>query len=282
MNQEERLILEKHVVIVAQQLFNVLDNKLKGIQHQQSLQLQDVRRLAILQSGPRNVISLETEYPVAYESNDHLAPWGTMNDNTRSQRFCRAVETHFGRKVAALDLGCSGGGLVFDFLSRGNVAFGLEGSDFSLRAQRAEWPVIPDHLRTCDIAKPFTLRDQRTGERAKFDVISMWEVLEHIPEDRLPQLLANVRDHLAEGGLFVGSAATYDDVHDGVSYHPTVKPEMWWRELVQKHGLKFVPASMFAFKDYCRGSGNQNTWADPDFSTNPEMGFHFVMQHLSA
>lgn len=282
MTSEEREALEKHSIIVAQQLYNAIDQKISTAFGSQELQMQDLRRLAAAQVAPKNVIALETDYPVAYESNDHLAPWGTKNDNTRSQRFCRAVEAHFGRKVMALDLGCSGGGLVYDFLIRGNVAFGLEGSDHSLKAQRAEWSVIPDYLRTCDIAKPFLLRDQRTGNRAKFDVISMWEVVEHIPEALLPQLFANVRDHLAEGGLFVGSAATYDDVHDGVSYHPTVKPQMWWRTFAQSQGLTFVPSAMFAFKDFCRGSGNPHTWADPDFSKDPAMGFHFVMQHAAA
>ncbi|WP_457108599.1 SAM-dependent methyltransferase, partial [Methylobacterium sp. P5_C11] len=142
--------------------------------------------------------------------------------------------------------------------------------------------IIPDHLRTCDITRPFILRDQRTDNPAQFDIISMWEVLEHIPESDLPQLFENVRTHLSNDGIFVGSIATYDDIVDGVSYHPTVKPEMWWRNVVQNYGLKFVPPTMFSFKDYCRGSGNPNTWADPDFSKNPEAGFHFVMKHISA
>ncbi|MGH1573698.1 methyltransferase domain-containing protein [Methylobacterium sp. P31] len=282
MNEDDRSFITRETILVAQQLFNAIEARIASAQIQHSAQLQDVRRLAVLQIAPKNTVSLDTRYPVAYESTDHTAPRGTKDDNTRHQRFCHAVESHFGRKVKALDLGCAGGGLVFDFLIRGNEAFGLEGSDYSLKAQRAEWPIIPDHLKTCDITKPFTLTDQTTGARAKFDVITMWEVLEHIEQKLLPQLFANVKNHLADGGIFVGSAATYDDVADGISYHPTVKPESWWRERVREHGLHFIPSSMFSFKDFCRGSGNQNTFYDADFSKNPELGFHFVMTHLSV
>jgi hypothetical protein len=54
-----------------------------------------------------------------------------------------------------MDLGCSGGGIILDALLRGHMAIGLEGSDVSLKQQRAEWRVIPNHLFTCDITKPF-------------------------------------------------------------------------------------------------------------------------------
>jgi hypothetical protein len=282
MNEHDKHFIAQQMLDIARQLYAALESRLQAAQAQQSAQLQDVRRLAVLQLAPRNSLVLETDNPIAYESNDHTAPRGTKNDNTRNQRFCRAVEAYFGRKVTALDLGCAGGGLVLDFLLRGNVAFGLEGSDYSLKAQRAEWPIIPDHLETCDITKPFTLTDRGTGERATFDVITMWEVLEHIEEARLPQLLANVKAHLADGGLFVGSAATFDDIVDGVVYHHTVKPEAWWRDRVRMHGLEFVARTMFSFKDFCRGSGNENTFDDADFSRNPELGFHFVMTHRSA
>jgi hypothetical protein len=55
-----------------------------------------------------------------------------------------------------MDLGCSGGGLVFDFLLRGHTAVGIEGSDFSQKSQRAEWRLLNQcNLLTADITKPF-------------------------------------------------------------------------------------------------------------------------------
>ncbi len=247
--------------------------------YQLQSQLADIRQMLIADRAPAHSIILKTDFPVAYESNDHIAPWGTKNDNTRSARFCRAVEQHFRRKLIALDLGCSGGGLVFDFLVRGHLAVGLEGSDFSLKTQRAEWRIIPDYLYTCDISKPFALLDKKSGDRQHFDVVTMWEVLEHIPEDDIVTLLATIKSHLAPDGLFVGSIALFDDIVDGVSYHPTVKPEPWWRDKFAACGLQFVDKTMFSFGDFCRGTGNGPM--DCDFSKQPDRGFHFVAGHLS-
>jgi 2-polyprenyl-3-methyl-5-hydroxy-6-metoxy-1,4-benzoquinol methylase len=237
-------------------------------------QLADLRQMLIEERAPPNTIELRTGHPVALASNDHTHPWGAKNDNTRSARFCRAIERHFRRNLVALDLGCSGGGLVFDFLVRGHLAIGLEGSDYSLRAQRAEWRVIGPWLRTCDITKPFELHDTRTGRRQAFDVVTMWEVLEHIREDDLAAVFHNVVAHLREDGLFVGSIALGDDVVDGVSYHPTVRPREWWRATFAAAGLSMIEPTMFDVADFCRGTGNGPM--DPDFAVDPARGFHFV------
>ena len=82
---------------------------------------------------------------------------GTSQDNTRWQPFFEKCRRLFGEKLSLLDLGCSGGGLVADFIYNGHFAIGLEGSDFSYLVGRAEWQVLSDHLSTCDITKPFTL-----------------------------------------------------------------------------------------------------------------------------
>ena len=119
-----------------------LTKEIRQLQSELLFQIDDVRSLLLETRLQKHNVILETAHPVAYTSNDHRFPWGTKNDNTRSPRFCAAIERHFGRRVSALDLGCSGGGIVFDFLLRGHFAMGLEGSDFSLKTQRAEWRLI--------------------------------------------------------------------------------------------------------------------------------------------
>lgn len=106
---------------------------------------------------------------------------GTRNDNTRCPRFVRKCEDIFGHKIRALDLGCAGGGLVLDFLLAGHSSVGLEGSDYSLKWQRAEWRFLRDRLFTCDITEPYSIIDNSAGKPAQFDLISAWEVLEHLP-----------------------------------------------------------------------------------------------------
>ena len=254
-----------------------------NLEYDLSHQINDIRR-ELIQIRLKDSLGyqLTTEFPVAYASNDHIAPYGTINDNTRHPRFVSACERHFGgRMLKVMDMGCSGGGIVYDFLSSGHRALGLEGSDLSFKSKRAEWRVIPDHLFTCDISKPFKVISKDNAAEEKFDVISMWEVMEHIREEDLPALFENILHHLSEDGIFVGSIALQDDVVNGVSYHPTVKPRDWWEKIYRKFGLKMLgnPYEIFDFGDYCRGVGNGPL--DPSFIKFPQYGFHFFSTKIS-
>jgi 2-polyprenyl-3-methyl-5-hydroxy-6-metoxy-1,4-benzoquinol methylase len=185
--------------------------------------------------GPREqAIRLETKNPVAFESPDHLIPWGTSRDNSTNKKFVRVmrkrIEGEFpGAMFGALDLGCSGGQLVADFRSLGWLAVGLEGSDFSLKHGRANWPALAGkNLFTCDVAKPFKIT--ANGQPAKFHLITMWEVLEHIATPDLPQLFDNIVGHLETGGYFVASTTSAPDIHDGVDLHQTKWTNGQWRQ----------------------------------------------------
>jgi len=136
--------------------------------------------------------------------------------------------------LAFLDLGCAGGGMVLDAALRGHIATGLEGSDLSLQHQRAEWRLLRNNLFTCDITKPF--RIENNGATFQYDVVTMWDVLEHIPEDSLPTLLENIRTHLLDGGLFVASISTLGYSGD-VDWHVTKYPRAWWAEKITDAGF---------------------------------------------
>src|SRR5262245_5090144 len=85
-----------------------------------------------------NFLSVQTDYPVAFDSPDHLAPHGTAENNITHYGFIAKMTKLLG-KGAYLDLGCSGGQLVVDFYRVGWRAVGLEGSDYSKRKGRAAW-----------------------------------------------------------------------------------------------------------------------------------------------
>jgi 2-polyprenyl-3-methyl-5-hydroxy-6-metoxy-1,4-benzoquinol methylase len=216
-------------------------------------------------------IRLKTEFPIAYESDDYLNPYGTAQDNTRSMRFTHKCIEEYGNKLSFLDIGCSGGGLVFDFALRGYDAIGLEGSDFSKKFKRANWRTIPDNLFTCDVTKPFSLL--KDDENKKFKVISSWEVLEHIKESDLPQYFENIKNHLDLDGIFVGSISRFE----GDPLHHTLGTKEWWSEIFEKYGLEFLTneENPFDFLDYCRGTNN-GLYDSHNYHENSEIGFHFV------
>lgn len=184
-------------------------------------------------------IHLETEHPVAYKSPDHLVPWGTKYDNSTHGKFILHMEERIGRSTESarrrsMDLGCSGGGLVYDFIRLGWVAVGLEGSDFSLKHRRAHWADLAGrHLFTCDIGKPFRVTDQ--GQPHQCDLITMWEVLEHIRTEELPTLFENILNHLKPGGYFIASTTSEPDIHDGIDLHQTKMTNAQWRDWVAKN-----------------------------------------------
>jgi SAM-dependent methyltransferase len=183
-------------------------------------------------------VAVETKHPVAFESPDHLIPRGTKADNSTNKRFVRYMRERLERERpehqhGALDLGCSGGQLVKDFSELGWVAVGLEGSDYSLKHRRANWPALAGkNLFTCDITKPFQIT--ANGKDAKFDLITLWEVLEHIAEKDLTQLFTNILNHLEVGGYLVASTTSVPDVQNGVDLHQTKWTNEQWRAMVKQ------------------------------------------------
>ena len=227
-------------------------------------------------------LELHTNYPIAAESLDTLVPHGTIQDNTRYPRFIKKCETLLGqdRELSFLDLGCSGGGMVLDAILRGHLGIGLEGSDASLNAQRAEWRLLRDNLFTCDISKPFALVDKKTQQKAQFHIITAWEVMEHIAEKDLPQLFINIKDHLLPDGYFIASIANYDDIdpETGINWHVTVHPYEWWKDRFENAGFS-IRTELIDTIDLARGGYNPpNIYMAPSANVDKERCFHVVAQ----
>ena len=177
------------------------------------------------------MITLNTNHPIAYDSPDHICPWGTKRDNFTSEDFINETlnfHTQRGKdKINFLDLGCSGGQLVIDYINKGHLGVGLEGSDYSALNGRANWPKYHNkNLFTCDVTKKYELFENDT--KLNFDIITAWEVIEHIkPEDQKP-FFKHINDNLNSGGVFCGSISTREEVINGHSLHQTVWDEHVW------------------------------------------------------
>jgi len=222
---------------------------------------------------------LLTDYPLALYSDDFRSPRGSMSDDTRSPKFVQAALNVFGI-TSYLDLGCAGGGLVFDFLMAGYSAFGIDGSNYGKLNQNGHWNVIPHALAIADITEKFEIKTIR-GESAKFSLIGAWEVLEHIPEEKLPGLFANIYRHLNDEGYFMASVAQFPDSDPitGSVWHVTIKDKTWWCKKFKEFGFEICDLG-FPAAAFPRGSGNDYSY-DWNVAENSTLGFHIVLKKSS-
>lgn len=231
--------------------------------------------------NPKDLVDFDCERPIAVDSLDHIEPRGTARDNTHWVPFVARCESIFGfRDLRFLDIGCAGGGLVFDFAARRHFAMGLEGSDYSKVHRRAEWATIPDHLFTCDVTWPFRIVEKGTQSLVQFDVISIWDALEHLQEERLSTFFSNVSNHLASEGIFCGTVSTRlaRKSETGGNHHATVHPRSWWETMFADRGFEIV-SGVLEFEDFPRGNG---IIFPADFQAHPDEGFHFILRKKSA
>lgn len=196
----------------------------------------------------RGILQLETKHPVAYESPDHISPSGTKENNNTNKKFVLFMNRLIARQFPSetryfLDLGCSGGQVVKDFKDLNWIAVGLEGSDYSLKRRRANWAELANtNLFTCDITKPYRITEDNRPVR--FQVITAWEVLEHIAGADMDALFRGIIGHLESGGYFIATTTGTPDVVNGVELHQTQMSNAEWREMISKRYPELEPVEL--------------------------------------
>ena len=181
------------------------------------------------------MITIKTKYPVAYDSKDHINPYGCVRDSNTNKNYIEEVIKYFGkRNIKVLDIGCAGGQLIIDHHNRGDLAVGIEGSSHSLLGAGANnWMVYRDkNLFLCDASRPYQILKDESP--LKFDYIQCWEVLEHIPTERLHMYLTNVKNHLENSGIFCGSISQVDCSSET---HVSILPKERWITIFNDAGL---------------------------------------------
>lgn len=206
-------------------------------------------------------IIIETQKPVAFDSPDHIQPWGTARDDSTNPAFNRKLFWWLPTEaISVLDIGCSGGGFVKSILDEGGFAIGVEGSDYSLKRRRAQWATIPDNLFTCDATEKFEifrLKSRTEKVHLKFNVITAWEFIEHISEENLPSVFANIDNHLAEHGVVIMSVSPNEEIIDGVKLHLCVHDRSWWYRKFEELGFQnHERAVSFFGNDFVRWEEN--------------------------
>ncbi len=157
------------------------------------------------------------------------------------------------------------GGFVRSCLNEGCFAIGIEGSDYSKKHARAEWALLSDRfLFTADLTHPFEVKDEKT---VHFDLITAWEVLEHIEEGKLPQVCENIKKHLLPTGIVVVSISSAEELVQGFRLHQTVKKKEWWVDFFADQGLFHLPPLERYFNtQYVRGK-----------KQNAPQSFHLIL-----
>jgi len=189
-------------------------------------------------------IIVETNHPIAVDSLDHLYPFGTAVDNATNPKFNKKLYELFkklNRPLRILDLGCAGGGFVKDCLNDNHFAIGIEGSDYSKIRKRAEWAHLTDiNLFTADITKEFKIKQINNDKEnlILFDVITLWEVFEHLAKKDLEMVCKNIKNHLKPAGLVLASISPYEC--DTIPFHQTVEEEDWWINFFKTQKLYYI------------------------------------------
>lgn len=190
--------------------------------------------------------SIETSYPVATTSLDHLYPKGVKNTkggpnytwtNGHNPFVDEVIEYFKQDNLPVLDIGAASGYLVNDFLIKGCDAVGVEGSDWPVKNKVSNWITHKDkRLFNSDISKPFQI--YKNNEPAKFKLISAWEVAEHIHPDNLSTFANNVHKHLDDEGIFVMSVSPWfepadKNQHKNINLHLAheIKLKSQWKEI---------------------------------------------------
>ena len=156
---------------------------------------------------------IKTNHPLAITSPDFIVPYGVMHNNSHNQGFNDKISELFQRKIKLLDIGCAGGHSVWQFNQQGNLACGIDGSDYRKLHNMPEWDKEPN-LFTCDATKPFQIefwnKDKEDWIDTLFDCICLWEIFEHFREEDLPQVFNNIKTHLEPNGIVIGSICVFD------------------------------------------------------------------------
>lgn len=160
----------------------------------------------IYQNPQLTLVELARYYPPEYHPflpaiEDERYPWRRWDRQRGVDRRCRAVIARAGvRTGRVLDVGCATG-IFLDGMRRwGWQAYGVEPNPMAsaYARERLGLDVITAELETAGLPE------------ATFDVVTLWDVLEHVPDPR--RTLVEVRRVLRPGGLLVLSLPNIESV----------------------------------------------------------------------
>lgn len=191
------------------------------------------------------LLTITTDRPIALDSVDHLEPRGALDQQGHEGiEFFTELKQVYPDIKTVLDLGAGSGWFVNNGVKCGFDAHGVEGTDKV--DSEAPWLVFSDRrLFHADLRYPFYIFYPdvyyRQGVGAAnfyvlFDLITAWDVMEHLSEDSIDTTMKNITRHLNRGGYLMGTIEFSDKDNEG--YHTLCKPREWWVSKFEEFGFK--------------------------------------------
>lgn len=113
---------------------------------------------------------------------------------------------------------------------------------------------IPDVCRYDPAIQAFAARPDMT-----FDLLISVDVLEHVPEIELDDVLADMRAMATHSMLIIDTKPAKTILPNGENAHATIKPPQWWKDRLSRH-YDFLETFYFPAK---RARACFKTWSTP-------------------
>jgi len=170
------------------------------------------------------------------EKSKYEVAWlkGLETNSRTAVPFAKFIESEQ-LEGSMLDLGCGNGFVVSYLKSKG---FDCKGVDITLVGLETPLKIFTNQAVENDWRADFISNRQTMFWEApldklpfkdnEFDYTFSCDVLEHIPTDLVPKVIAEILRVTRIKTYHV--IATFRDVRGGINFHPTVQPINWWQE----------------------------------------------------
>lgn len=130
-----------------------------------------------------------------------------------------------------LELGCGPAHLFFFFTRYGIQNYvGIDGNPLAIKFN-GRLRGSEHHFLTLNLQQEIRLQDG--SKPLAFDIVCCFEVLEHIREDVVDELIRTIRNHMRPGSLALCTAS----LQDQMDVHVLVRSREWWLKRFEKLGL---------------------------------------------
>ena len=173
-----------------------------------------------------NFQNVETVYDKAYyDRYESYFQWNPEVETVHNRRLS-SIEKHIELKGKLLDVGCATGHFLKIARERGWEVKGVEISAFSVDQARKQYrlDVQTGTLETVNLPDNF------------FDVVTMWDVLEHLPDPM--KTITEARQILKKGGVLALSTVNI------ASLNAWLQKEKWRYLYPPEHLFYFTPKSL--------------------------------------